>query len=296
MSNIRRSVPVLVTAGIIAAGVIAIAFGFRPEGNAATPSSASASAVIDTVVVERGTIRSIVVLDGVAVPTPFSTIDAPASGVIEELMAAVGDSVIADEALGRVRPSAGNPVIVNSPAGGVISSWSVSVGDEVRRGDALGHVDPGSFQADAVVAPELLYRFYGPPISVTVKLDKGPAPFECPFASLGAPISGNETDPSVVPVHLKCWIPEDVRVFAGVRVKLAAVTGEAPGVLVLPLQTIAGESDRGLVTLVDAEGRTSQRDVVLGLTDGVNIEIVEGLSEGDRVAAMPVDGQSIPTP
>ncbi|MER3603249.1 MAG: hypothetical protein C4298_05480, partial [Thermus sp.] len=43
-------------------------------------------------------------------------------------------------------------------------------------------------EAIAVVPPEVLYRFYDQPSSVTVKLDRGPGPFDCPLVSLGAAI------------------------------------------------------------------------------------------------------------
>lgn len=296
MKKSSRAGAVILAGGTIVIGVVAIANAPRFGTSEGQPSAAQNGASVAVVAVERGTIRSVVVLDGVAVPSPNSGIAAPASGSIKELRATIGANVHAHQELGRIETTAGLTVALVAPVAGVVRSWSVSVGDQVRRGDLLGEVDSGRFEADVVVAPELLYRFYGPPIAITVKLDKGPAPFECPFGSLGAPISGNETDPSAVPVHLKCLIPEDVRVFAGVRLKLAAVTGESRGALLLPLEAIDGESDRGLVTLVDAEGNTSQRSVVLGLTDGVNIEVVQGLTDGDRVTVPPADAQSTATP
>jgi hypothetical protein len=73
-----------------------------------------------------------------------------------------------------------------------------------------------------------------------------------------------------------------------VRLKVAVVTGEARDVLILPVTAVAGESDQGYVTLLE-DGRPVRRDVRLGLTDGLNVEIRAGLAEGDRVLVPPED-------
>jgi hypothetical protein len=145
----------------------------------------------------------------------------------------------------------------------------------------------GRLEALAVVPPEILYRFYEAPRSVTIKLDRGPGPFDCPLVELGAG-EGDGTDPLAVPVQLRCLIPDDVRAFPGVRLKVAVVTGEARDVLILPVTAVAGESDQGYVTLLQ-DGSRVRRDVRLGLTDGLNIEIRAGLAEGDRVLVPPED-------
>lgn len=277
---------------IVIVGGVALIVSSSSSGGAPTPPTTPDNEAV-TATVTRGTIRSIVVLDGVAVPAPTQTIKAPASGILVASKAVVGSSVRFGEEVARVELASGGSAAVVVPIGGLIQSWVVPDGDQVRLGDPLVTIDPGRFLADAVVAPELLYRFFGPPIAINVKLDKGPAPFACPFSSLGAPISASESDPSSVPVHLKCSIPEDVRVFAGLRLKLAAVTGESRDTLLLPLQAVAGEADRGFVTLIDKQGSASRRDVRLGLTNGVNIEITQGLDEGDRVAVPPVNGSSL---
>lgn len=142
-------------------------------------------------------------------------------------------------------------------------------------------------EAVAVVPPELLYRFYDPPRSISVKLDRGPGPFDCPLVSLGAADAASN-DPLSAPVELRCRIPQDIRAFPGVRVKIAVVTGEARNVLILPVTAVAGESDQGYVTLL-RNGERIRRDVQLGLTDGTNIEIRAGLAEGDRVLVPPDD-------
>ncbi len=222
MSRRSLSWPMAVVVVALVSGVVALAYSplvRGPSGGTRTPGASPAGPA--TAVVTRGTIRSVVVLDGV---------------------------------VGRGR-SDGTPT--------------------------------NGLEAVAVVPPEVLYRFYDSPRSISAKLDRGPGPFDCPLLSLGA-ADATADDPLSVPVELRCRIPQDVRAFPGVRLKIAVVTGEARNVLVLPVTAVAGESDQGYVTLL-SDGEQTRRNVRLGLTDGTNIEIREGLTEGDRVLVPPDD-------
>ncbi len=164
---------------------------------------------------------------------------------------------------------------------------SVLVLDGVVARERADGAPTDHLEAVAIVPPELLYRLYDLPRSISVKLDRGPGPFDCPLSSLGAR-GGESGDPLEAPVELRCRIPQDIRAFPGVRLKIAVVTGEVRNVLILPLTAVAGESDQGYVTLL-RDGERIRREVRLGLTDGINIEIREGLSEGDRVLIPPDD-------
>lgn len=222
---IRRwslSWPMAVVVVALVSGVVALAYSplVRGQRGASAVPGASPSAPSEATVT-RGTIRSVVVLDGVVVPG----------------------------------------------------------GPDGASADRL--------EAVAVVPPELLYRLYEPPRAISVKLDRGPGPFDCPLSRLGASAAASE-DPLSAPVELRCRIPQGIRAFPGVRLKIAVVTGEARNVLVLPVTAVAGESDQGYVTLL-RDGERIRRDVRLGLTDGMNIEIRDGLTEGDRVLVPPDD-------
>lgn len=279
----------LIGAALAIVGVVALTQA-PPRGSDSGPDELEGPQEASAVSVTRGTVRSVVVLDGVVVPAAPQLIKATTLGVLQDVQTELDQRVVAGQALGSLRGGDdGATVSIVSPVAGAIQSWVVGTGERLRAGDVIATVDPGSFDGEAVISPELLYRFYGRSSSITAKLDKGPAPFDCPFLSLGAPISGREADAAAVPVRLRCSIPAGIRVFPGVRMKLAAVTGESRGALLLPLQAVSGEADRGSVTVVDQQGRSSPRDVRLGLTDGINIEIISGLAEGDRVLIPPLD-------
>ncbi len=147
----------------------------------------------------------------------------------------------------------------------------------------LGQSAGRPFDLVSTVDPNLLYRFYSPPTKIMARIDQGPGPFECTFLSIGNQPGGSAQDP----VQLRCRVPDGIRVFSGVRAKVAVTTGVASNVVVLPVSAVDGDADNGSVTLARADGEHEQRSVRLGLTDGVRVEVVDGLTAGEKVLDIP---------
>ena len=83
-------------------------------------------------------------------------------------------------------------------------------------------------------------------------------------------------------------IPESVFVRAGYSANASIVTDSREGVLTLPESTIQFEEGKPCVYILispeeSPEQTFEKRDVTLGLSDGVNIEIVSGVTETDKV-------------
>jgi hypothetical protein len=55
----------------------------------------------------------------------------------------------------------------------------------------------------------------------------------------------------------------------------------------IPERLVTFEDDRATVTVLLPNGDTEEREIVTGLSDAINIEVVEGLREGDRVVEPP---------
>lgn len=250
------------------------------------PSSSGAAVPSVVVPVSRGDVRSVVVLDGVVTTAPSVTVGSPEEGRVMTLVAVRGAHVSAGEILAKIRTSSGLEIQVVSPVDGVVASLTAERDQVITGGQSLVIVAPSSFEAVATVDPSLLYRLYEPPVSITTQIHRGPAPFACPFVSLGADTSdgGSALD---APVRLRCAIPGSIRVFAGVRVRLAVVTGEATDALLLPVEAVGGSADEGFVTLVGNDGQRTRRTVRLGLTDGLRVQILSGLADGDQVLDPP---------
>ena len=72
--------------------------------------------------------------------------------------------------------------------------------------------------------------------------------------------------------------------------------------LTVPVTAVEGASETGNVFFVLPDGSTESRPVTLGISDGINIQIVDGLVEGDMIlqfipgapaATVPLPGQCI---
>jgi macrolide-specific efflux system membrane fusion protein len=76
-------------------------------------------------------------------------------------------------------------------------------------------------------------------------------------------------------------IPDVFR--SGMSADVSIITGEHDGVIVLPLDAVAQDGARASVTVVGNGGKEETRSVRLGLSDGKNVEVAQGLREGETV-------------
>ncbi|HEY5760677.1 MAG TPA: efflux RND transporter periplasmic adaptor subunit [Steroidobacter sp.] len=83
-------------------------------------------------------------------------------------------------------------------------------------------------------------------------------------------------------------LPENAAdLYPGMFVKVGFVTGEAQRLLV-PLRSVVERGEVIAVYVLNADGRTSLRQVRLGHAFAAGVEVLAGLTEGERVALDPV--------
>lgn len=80
-------------------------------------------------------------------------------------------------------------------------------------------------------------------------------------------------------------VPEDSGIRAGMTAAADIIIGERENVLLIPSRAITEDSSGDTVVQVLVDGQVQERAVVTGLSDGYEIEIVDGLNEGDMVLA-----------
>ncbi len=183
--------------------------------------------------------------------------------------------------------------IVTAPATGTLSSFTALVGQQFAVGDPVGQIAPPAFHVSGSIPPEQLYRLIERPADAQVTINGGPAPFTCTGLSITSPLPGTgtggtggtgtgggsgETGPTV-----RCAVPADVTVFAGLTAEIVIAGGVAENVLTVPITAVEGTAGTGNVYFVLPDGSTELRPVTLGLNDGSNVEVTEGLEEGDLV-------------
>ncbi|AWB95203.1 hypothetical protein DCE93_05650 [Agromyces badenianii] len=78
-------------------------------------------------------------------------------------------------------------------------------------------------------------------------------------------------------------MPGDVRVFPGLSAQVKISAGSADDVLVVPITAVEGGAETGVVWRVTPDGERTEQPVRLGLSDGTQVEVVEGVAEGDQV-------------
>ena len=163
----------------------------------------------------------------------------------------------------------------------------------VAVGDKVGEISPGTLSVTATLTQAEQFRLLAPPSTAEVEVQGGPAPFTCTGLSLGAaPASGDgDENGAVVPppagggggTTARCAVPAGVTVFAGMGATVRVQAGTAENVLVVPVTAVQGSVQTGNVWVVAGDGTEEMRAVTLGLSDGDQIEVREGLAEGEQV-------------
>ena len=69
----------------------------------------------------------------------------------------------------------------------------------------------------------------------------------------------------------------------GLSVLLTIVQREEPDVLLVPVRAVSRSGSDRIVKVVREDGSTEDRAVQLGLSDGTNVQVLEGLEEGEQV-------------
>ncbi len=306
----------LLLLAVIAVALVKLAFGddadaVSDEGGPLTPSATVSDPHVP---VGRGTVENTVTVDASITADPAVMVKATAEGKINKILVAKGSRVAAGDKLLEVvfeepqdparstdaegnvvetpRPPKKKTAVVTAPVAGTVVDYSVLVGQSVTIGGDVGSIVPGTFSVNGTVTTDQQYRLLSAPSSAQVTLQGGPAPFECAGLSIGRMSSDQEQqqqpttyDQFGMPVTgastIRCSVPAGVTVFDGMLATMSVQAGKAENVLVVPVTAVQGSFATGNVWVVGADGQQEERQVKLGLTDGEQVEVTEGLTEGD---------------
>ncbi|MEO5534300.1 MAG: hypothetical protein ABIR17_04135 [Pseudolysinimonas sp.] len=298
MSVIRKrifSILGLVVAAAIAVALIKLAF-FGASTVAAGGDVPTGEVVDPQVTVMLGTVSNDVVLSGTVSADDAVPVKAPLDGVAT-VDVGVGDVVEAGQQIGSIKGtnSSGRPisVAVDAPVAGTISALSVVTNQNVTAGAAWANIAPPGFYVTASVQPVDRYRLITAPTEAQVTVSGGPAPFTCTNLTVTTPLAGSGSgsgDPSGDPngaaapgTTARCVVPADVTVFPDLVAQITISAGISENVLVVPVTSVLGAAESGVVYVVKPDGTIEERPVTLGLSDGFNVEVTSGLTEGEVV-------------
>lgn len=299
MRALRVAVPPVVPA-VVPAVVLAVVTACSTSTSDSTPTPALVDPSASTVTVQRRTITSVVTLEAEVVASPRFIVGAPRSGRLD--IAVDGTSAV-------VVTGGGRRVAVPVPTGATAVRALVPDGAVVSAGLPVVEATYSGFAVRAVVPPERIYRLLDGLGPMRAQVTNGPGPFPCAaLGDLTASGSGG-TEPAVpepsrqrggeggspagaapspaeltgaTGVSLACAAPASLRLLIGSPALLAVTTGTVEDAVAVPVEAVAGLTQQGTVGVVEA-GRTAERTVTLGLTDGRYVQVVDGLAEGDQV-------------
>lgn len=277
-----------------AIAVALVKLAFFPDITVANdPAVPSAEIVEPQIPAQLGTVKNDVTLQGTVSADAAVPAKAPAMGAVHKLFVTQGASVEAGTVLMTVWTEVPREngtfwykeSEVTAPAAGVLSSLPVIVDQQVSVGETVAQVAPASFHVSGTLAPEQQYRLLNQPTEAQVAITGGPAPFTCTGLTITTALQGSsgEGGGATSGTSISCAVPGDVRVFPGLAAQLTISGGVAENVLTVPITAVEGTSETGNVYFVLADGSTELRPVVLGLSDGINVEVKEGLAEGDLI-------------
>ncbi len=102
--------------------------------------------------------------------------------------------------------------------------------------------------------------------------------------SLKARTQDNAT---VFPVEIALEETDGVTLRAGYSANADVIIARRDSVLMIPERLITFEGDSATVTVLLPDGGTEVRTIKVGLSDAINVEVLEGLREGEKVAEKP---------
>jgi membrane fusion protein, multidrug efflux system len=305
----------LIVWAVIAVALVALAF--RGGSTRSSPTSGPDAPTLElsspTIPVGLGTVENTVAVQGTVAADPAVVVKATAAGTVRRVLVSAGATVTAGQALLEIRSEEERPPVVGTdpdgnptstpqaplvrtstvpaPAAGTLATVDVLVNQIVAVGDKVGAISPGTLSVTAALTQADQFRLLAPPATAEVEVLGGPAPFTCTGLVLGAPAPAEQTpDPGGMPAPTgpggttaRCSVPAGVTLFAGMGATVRVQAGVAENVLVVPVTAVQGKVQQGNVWVLGPDGEQEERAVTLGLTDGENVEVREGLTEGEQV-------------
>jgi len=195
---------------------------------------------------------------------------------------------------GRISAGKGRlETVIRSPISGYILEYAVEVGDPVVP---ISTYQEGTVLIRMAEMNKLVFRGNVDEIDVG-RLQEGlPAEIKIgalPDAEVGGTLSmislkaKTEDNATRFPVEISVSPSEDVTLRAGYSANADVIIERHDSVLVVPERLVRTENDTSRVTVLLPNGEREDRIVRLGLSDAINVEVLEGLNLGDLVVEPP---------
>ncbi len=183
--------------------------------------------------------------------------------------------------------------VVKSPIDGFILEKNVEIGDPVVP---LNPYQEGTVLITMAEMSALIFRGTVDEIDVG-RLREG-MPVEIKVGALpNAKVTGRlskislkartEDNSTVFPIEIELGATDDVVLRAGYSANADVIIDRREDVLMIPERLVSFSGDTARVTVLLGDGRQEERTIETGLSDAINVQIVAGLEEGEKVVEPP---------
>lgn len=265
----------LIVFGACAAALVKLAF--FPDSSTAAVVSPEAGVSDPVIPVERGSVVNALSLPGNIARDESFPLRGDVNGTVTAVHVADGATVAAGQKLFTIKQDDPKKDIdIVASEAGEISEIALVKGQTATVGQEIATLNPARYHVLATVDPVQLYRLVGAPSDATVTITGGPAPFVCTGVRVEVSTEGTAS--------VRCAVPADQTVFAGLPAQLELALGQVDDALVIPVTAVQGGSGTGVVWVDAGDGsEPEERPVTLGVNDGTMVEVTEGLAEGDSI-------------
>lgn len=209
----------------------------------------------------------------------------------ERLKAAQENYEIAQYGVSKSQSNVSN-TLVRSTLDGLVLEVPVKVGTSVIKSNSF---NDGTTIAAVANMQDLVFRGSidetevgwvrkGMPVEITI----GALPharFEAQLEFIAPKVQHKEGSANQYEIRAAVHVPDSVKVRAGYSANAKIVLEQRKNVLAVPENAVKMEGGNSWVYVVEdaAEGKYRRQKVSLGMSDGVHVEITEGLKKGQKV-------------
>jgi multidrug efflux pump subunit AcrA (membrane-fusion protein) len=257
-------------------------FGFGGGGAQAAVRNATSVRVAPVVL---GTIENSVIINGDVLASTQISIYPTIAGRITDTRYRVGDRVSRGDVMAMVDPSRPGEVYSQSPVtstfSGTVLQAPVNIGDPVTTNTAVYTVSDLSSLVVETYVPERFSNSAQRGLAAQVFLEALPGETFQAVVDEVSPV----LDPvsRTLRIRLRFSGTMDSRIKAGMFATVSLVTNVRRNVPVIPRAAMISTYGSWIVFVVDERNMAERREIFLGLENEESVEVVEGLSLGDRV-------------
>lgn len=173
--------------------------------------------------------------------------------------------------------------VIASGYSGVVTEVSLEAGDTVDAGNTLLILNDYDEVTVTVSVEESELANIREGDSVNVSIASYPDDeFTGVVEDIGESAYNSSTGTTYVEISVKLG-GETSKLYEGMTAQITFITKETENVTYVSNRAIIRENGKSYVKKKEADGTIARQEVTTGFSDGINVEIKEGLSEGDTV-------------